>query len=245
MAGKRGLNASVLFDGYDLSRYFKEAAPGTDIELLDCTTFQPPGGDKEYITGFEDGKLSLDGYFQSDDVDEAAVDDVLNSVIGSETRQVITVSPENADTLGNRCFVIDADTVSYKVSSPVSNLVMSSAEIQSSSGLGYGFILQALAALTTTGNGSSLDNSASSANGGAGHLHVTAVSGTSPTLDAKIQHSTDDSVWVDLITFAQKTAIGAERVEVTGTVNRYLRAIRTIGGSSTPTFTVAIAFARY
>lgn len=241
---KRGLNASVLFNGYDLSRYFKSAAPGTDIELLDATTFQPTGGDKEFMSGFEDGKLSLEGFFQSDSVDADAVDDVINSVIGSTTRQVITVSPENADTLGNRCFAIDADTVSYKVTSPVGGLVMSTAEIQSSSGLGYGFILQILTALTATGNGTGLDNAASSANGGAGHLHVTARSGTSPTLDVKIQHSTDNSVWVDLITFAQKTAIGAERVEVTGTVNRYLRAIRTIGGTS-PSFTAAVAFARY
>lgn len=244
MAGKRGLNASVLFNGYDLSRYFKSAAPGTDVEMLDATTFQPPGGDKEFLPGFEDGKLSLEGFFQSDSVNAAAVDDVINAVIGSTTRQVVTVSPENADVLGNRCFVIDADTASYKVSSPVSGLVMSSAELQSSSGLGYGFILQALAALTTTGNGTSLDNTAATTNGGAGHLHVTAASGSTPTLDAKIQHSTDNSTWVDLITFAQKTAIGAERVEVTGTVRRYLRAIRTLGGSS-PNFTVAMAFARY
>lgn len=244
MAGKRGLNASVLFNGYDLSRYFKNAAPGTDIELLDATTFQPTSGDKEYLVGFEDGKLSLEGFFQSDSVNAAAVDDVINSVIGSTTRQVITVSPENADTLGNRCFVIDADTVAYKVSSPVSGLVMCSSEIQSSSGLGYGFILQVLTALTATGNGTSIDNSASSANGGAGHLHVTAKSGTSPTLDVKIQHSTNNSTWVDLITFTQKTAIGAERIEVTGTINRYARAIRTIGGTS-PSFTAAVSFARY
>lgn len=244
MAAKRGINASVLFNQYDLSTYFKMAAPSLDIDVYDCTTFQPAGGDKSYIPGFRDGKLTLEGFFQSDSVDEAAVDDVLNAVLGSETKQIVTLSPENADALGNRCYLMEVDQTQYKVSSPVDNLIMSNAAMQSSSGIGFGFILQALAALTATGNGSSLDNAAATLNGGAGHLHVIAADGTTPTGDFIIQHSTDNSTWVDLITFTQATDITYQRVEVTGTVRRYLRAIRTIGGTG-PSFTVAIAFARF
>lgn len=244
MAAKRGLNASVLFNQYDLSTYFKQAAPSLDIATLDGTSFQPSGGDRIYISSFRDGKLSLEGFFQSDSIDEAAVDDVLNAVIGSETKQIVTLSPENANALGNRCYLLEVDQTSYKVSSPADNLIMSNAEMQSSSGIGFGFILQALAALTATGNGTGLDNAAATTRGGAGHLHVTAASGTSPTCDVKIQHSTDGSTWVDLITFTQATGITYQRVEVTGTVNRHLRAIRTIGGTG-PSFTVAVAFARF
>lgn len=244
MAAKRGLSASVLFDAFDLSQFFKQFDPSLDIELLDGTPFQAANGDKVFISGFRDGKLSLEGFFDSNDVTQADVDDVLNSVIGSETKQVVTVSPEGALTLGLRCYLIDADTTRYAVSSPATGLIMSNADVQSSSGLGYGVILQPTAALTTTGNGASVDNAVATTKGGAGHIHVTAVAGTTPTLDAKIQHSVDDSVWVDLITFTQLTAIGKQRVEVTGTVNRYLRATRTIGGGS-PSFTTTIAFARF
>src|SRR5262249_50894233 len=125
------------------------------------------------------------------------------------------------------------------------NVIMSSAEIQSSSGLGYGVILQPLAALTTTGSGALVDNGVATTKGGAGHLHITAFAGTTPTIAVKIQHSVDGTVWVDLITFTTATAEFAERVEVTGTVNRHLRAIRTIGGSGGPSFTTAVAFARF
>ena len=75
-------------------------------------------------------------------------------------------------------------------------------------------------------------------------MHVTAVSGTSPTLDAVVRHSADDTTYADLATFTQATAVTAERKTVTGTVNRYLKCSLTIGGSSTPTVTAAIGFAR-
>ena len=244
MAAKRGLNASVLFNAYDLSQYLRNAAPALDIELLDATPFQAPGGDKVYVSGFRDGKLSLEGFFQSDSVNQAAIDDVFNSVIGGTTKQIVTVSPEGADAVGKRTFLIDADTTSYKVGSPATGLIQSNAEIQSSSGLGYGVILQPVAALTATGNGAAVDNAAATTKGGAGHLHIIAFAGTTPTITVKIQHSVDNSAWVDLITFTAATGKTAERIEVTGTVNRYLRAIRTIGGT-TPSFTIAVAFARF
>lgn len=243
MAAKRGLNASVLFDGYDLSTYLRTVAPSIDIELLDATTFQAAGGDKIFVGGFRDGKLSLEGFFDSD-ATTPEIDDVFNSVLGSETKQVVTLSPEGALAVGDRCYLIDADTIRYGVQSPATGLIQSNAEVQSSSGIGYGIILQPKASLTATGNGSTYDGAASSSRGGAGHLHVTAKSGTSPTLDGKIQHSADGSTWADLITFAQRTAIGAERVEVTGTVNRYLRFIRTIGGTG-PSFSVTVGFTRF
>lgn len=244
MAAKRGLSASVLFNKYDLSQYLRQVAPSLDIELLEATPFQAAGGDKVYITGFRDGKLSLEGFFESHEVTVDAIDDIFNAVIGSEIKQVVTVSPEGALTLGNRCFLMEADTVNYSVSAPATGLIMSNANLQSSSGIGHGRILQPTAALTATGNGTSVDNAAATTRGGAGHLHITAKAGTIPTITGKIQHSVDNSVWVDLITFGAASAETFERVEVTGTVNRYLRFIRTIGGTS-PSFTVTAAFTRF
>lgn len=244
MSAKRGLSASILVNGVDLSTFLRTVAPSLDMQLLDATTFQAANGDKIFVSGFRDGKLSLEGFFDSDAVTQAEIDDLFNSVLGSEIKQVATISPEGVLTLGNRCYLIDADTVRYGVQSPATGLIQCNAEIQSSSGLGYGVILQPKAALTATGNGSSVDNAASSANGGAGHLHVTAKSGTTPSITGKIQHSADNSTWADLITFTALTATGAQRVEVTGTVNRYLRFIRTISGTS-PSFDVTAGFARF
>ena len=92
---------------------------------------------------------------------------------------------------------------------------------------------------------SSVDNTASSANGGAGTLHVptNTVNGNTTI---KIQHSANDASWADLISF---TAVGSsaktsEIKAVTGTVNRYLRASASTAGSS-GSITFMIAFARF
>lgn len=217
MAAQRGLNCSVLFNGVDLSRFLKTAAPDLSAELLDATTFQAPGGDKEFLVGFRDGKLSLEGFFSADNVNEDDIDDIFNSVIGGEAKQLVTVSPEGADEVGKRAFIMEADTTSYKVSSPAKDLIMSNAEMQSSSGLGLGFILHPITpVVTATGDNASLDNGAASGNGGAAQIHVIAFDGTTPELDSKVQHSDDDSTWVDLAEFTQATGVTSERLEVDG-----------------------------
>lgn len=86
-------------------------------------------------------------------------------------------------------------------------------------------------------NYASVDESAATADGGAGHLHVIAFTGTTATI--KIQHSTDNTTWADLITFTAATGVTKQRVEVTGTVNRYVRAIVSAGTYTTLTFVVA------
>lgn len=70
-------------------------------------------------------------------------------------------------------------------------------------------------------------------------LDVTAASGTTPTLDVKLQHSPDGAIWSDLGTaFAQKTAIGTEVKVFTG-IHGFVRVISTIGGT-TPSFTYSV-----
>jgi hypothetical protein len=68
--------------------------------------------------------------------------------------------------------------------------------------------------------------------------------GTTPTITWKVQHSVDNSVWIDLMTFTLANDATSERETVSGTVNRYLRAIRTVGGSGGPTFECALSVAR-
>ena len=80
-------------------------------------------------------------------------------------------------------------------------------------------------------------------NGGVAYLNVTGVTGTSPNIVVKVQHSTNNSTWVDLATFTAATAIGAQRIPVSGTVNRYLRTLWTVTGT-TPSLTFTASFAR-
>ncbi len=68
---------------------------------------------------------------------------------------------------------------------------------------------------------------------------VTAVSGSTPTLDLKVQESDNGSTWRDFLALPQITAVGVYRV--TGKSNaRYMRYASTIAGT-TPSFTYQFA----
>lgn len=94
-------------------------------------------------------------------------------------------------------------------------------------------------ASTGAGTGGSFVLS-STVNGLVGYQGVSAYAGFTGVV-GKIQHSVDNSVWVDLITFTNVTTGPlAERLTAAGTVNRYLRHVGTVtgAGSITP-FSVA------
>lgn len=92
------------------------------------------------------------------------------------------------------------------------------------------------AALTATGNSSGLDIKKTPAGGVWVGIFVTAVSGTAPTADFKVQESDDDSTYNDVVTFGQITAAG-RWFRLVQSKKRYLRLARTIGGTI-PSFTV-------
>lgn len=77
--------------------------------------------------------------------------------------------------------------------------------------------------------------------GGIGYLQVSAYSGFTGVLH-KIVHSPDDTVYATLVTFANITAIGKERVEVSGTVDRYLSSNIDVTGAGS--ITPFMGFAR-
>ena len=100
------------------------------------------------------------------------------------------------------------------------------------------------------------------AKGGIFWLEVTAVAGTSPTLDVKLQgYDQDGADWVDLgdnvagtgaYAFAQKTGANKDQLTIypgltassnavcSGVLPNQLRAVGTVGGSSTPTVTYTL-----
>ena len=75
-------------------------------------------------------------------------------------------------------------------------------------------------------------------------LDLQHLSGTSPTVDVKLQHSPDAIVWYDLgAPFAQLTAVGNETLEFTD-FHGYVRAVVTLGGTSPVASLVLVASGR-
>lgn len=94
----------------------------------------------------------------------------------------------------------------------------------------------ASAARTVTGNSGALPGY-SNVQTLRAQLNVSAASGTSPTLNVLIEDSVDGgTTWNTVGTFAQKTAVSREVINVTAAFTDMLRVLWTIGGT-TPSFT--------
>ena len=239
MAFIHGKSAVVLNNEFNLSTYFNDISISRSVETAETTAFGASA--KAYIVGISDGTISLGGMF---DGAANAIDAEITDMIGS-TSGVVSISASGVTTIGTRMISATGIVTSYEVSAPVGDVVSASAEFQADDGVGNAVSLAALAAITTTTTGTSVDNAASSANGGFATLHVTANTMNGATV-CKVQHSSDNSTWADLQTFATvaTTITTAERLKVANgtTVNRYLRAVATAAGAGS--FTYHINFAR-
>lgn len=240
MAFAHGKDAEIFAGGtgygLDLTAYVKRVSHSGSAATADVTTLNDDW--TVLIAGNRDATMSLEGLF---DPAAGKIHDLFKGLLGAT---IIAAYFPQGDTLGNVGFGTSGILTGSPSEAPSDGAVTENGEIASSSGFEYLVSLHALAAETATGNGTSHDNTASSANGGSGFLIITAKSGTSPTNTVKIQHSADNTTWVDLVTFTQATDVGAQHVAATGTVNRYLRESRTIGGTGSPSFTFFAGFAR-
>lgn len=237
-----GKNTAVIWKATDLSAYFSDSSTSRSVDVAETTTYGVSGSSKTYIVGHNDGTVSLSGLW---DGAASAVDATLTATLGADGTHVATIAPAGL-AIGSRVHMADVEQTSYEVSSPVADVVAISAELQATGGLDAGVSLHALASESTSTNSTSVDNAASSANGGVAHLHVT-VNTRNGATTIKVQHSTDNSTWADLVTFASvsTSTTTSERVVVAAgtTVNRYLRAQSTVGGT-TGALTYTVSFAR-
>ena len=244
-----GKNTAVYVDEFDLTSYFTDVSITQENEVAETTAFGDTN--KSYLLGLRAGTLSMSGMWSAD---TDGSDEELQALLGNATTPLLTVR-EGAAAIGGSAVIAQANETNYAISSPVADVHTVTADFECTPNqvsnltfaLAGGVQLTAGASIAhgSLGNLSSVDNSASSANGGAATLHIptNTVNGNTTI---KIQHSANDASWADLITF---TVVGAstktsELKAVSGTVNRYLRASASTAGSS-GSITFMIAFARF
>lgn len=194
------------------------------------------GTGEEYTPGQLAGSVGIVGNFNSGAGNFSAV---MDTAAATEAGLLVTIAPAGL-TAGSLAFIADGNMSARSVDAAVKEAVAVSVTGTPNDGVDMGVLLHALTAETADGNGSGVDNAASSANGGVGAIHVTAYSGLT-SISLKVQHSTDNSVWADLITFTSVTATTWERKAVTGTVNQYVRAWWDVTGTGSCTFLMAFA----
>jgi hypothetical protein len=237
MAFSQGYKSRVLAGDFNISTVTTDWSEVHTVDMLD-TTVLTSGGVKTFIPGQDTSTLSVSGLLDVDGAADGHLDQLNDWKAASA--EPVTIAPRGL-TVGSECVMANALEASFSTSAAISDRVLFALECQTDGATDFGVLLHDLEAETADGNETSVNNSASSAGGGVGHLHVTALSGLT-SMQVAIQDSADDAVWADLIAFTASTAAEHQRLTVSGTVDQYVRAEWDATGTGSCTF--AVAFAR-
>jgi len=232
----------ALFDGRSILSTLTEVDIGREVVLEDNTVL----GDADEAwapVGLKRGTLSQRGFF----------DDAANSVhdhLVALVQRTAAIALEG-NTIGKK-FIgwAGAITTKYRRIASKGTLHKAEADYTVTGPVEEGIILHAHTQETAAGNtegASSVDNLASSANGGAGYAEVSQLTlGGYTNVALKIRHSADDITYADLIAFTVVTAAPTgERKTVAGTVNRHLASSWAYGGAGAgQSVTFVVGFAR-
>lgn len=237
MAFSHGKLCDLFIGAERLQGFYKSASLSADVDSADTSVFGL--NYKTFLTGQGSAKVDLEGFY---DINLTSRHTALFA-----SPEVATIGPAGL-AVSDRAWLLSAHTLTYMESAAVSDAVMTSLSLQSDARVGFGYAMSTAgaAAVTTTTNGAGVDNTTVSLANPFWVLdvHVTAASGTAPTLVVKIQDSANNSVFADVagITTGTLTTTGATRVTgTTTTLRRFWRVVHTVGGT-TPSFTVFSAF---
>jgi len=235
--------AYVLINGQDVRGYLTTITDTREARLEE-TTVLGDAYEQNAATGLMKFEMSQEGFF--DDA-TGAIHDVLSARLGSPSIIMLGY----AGNVAAAPFVGAAGPLveSYERVVKVGELHKAKAEYHASGAADEGAIVHALVARTADGDttAASVDGGASSADGAALYLSVTALTLDGATgVAIEVMDSADNTTFVNLGSFTAVTAAAvAERVVVAGTVNRYLAVAwdftGTPGAGASITFTVGVA----
>lgn len=202
-------------------------------------------------------KTSLRWYANSVGVNQGILKNTTNSakpfkISGYSVRQVTSVTVPTApplsicesgtSTAGLRALVVQANDTSYQVTGTTGDTVAVSAEFQVDGSFGSGafrgVVLAPLATYSTGTNTTAVDNGSTTFGGLVANFHVLS---NTEWVTMKIQHSSDNSIWVDLLTSTSFSQVSSEHLVTPNVVYRYLRVNITASGSTTPRIIVTAA----
>ena len=232
MAFRHGKDSKIYGNGYDLTSYFSSLNTPFTQETVETTTFSK--SNKTKLAGVGDGSMSGEGYY---DPSANAADEVLRAAMG--TAAGIWAHLPAGDTAGYPAIMISSIGTSYEVVASTDAAVSFSMEGEcDQDGVVGGLIVTPYGAVVATGNGATLDNAASSANGAIIDLQVFAIAGAAPSVTLEVRHSTDNfGASNDLLgTFTVVTAAPTKQrllIAAATTVNRYVRVRHVFGGTTT------------
>jgi len=233
---------SFLMNGVQLACFLKSFTPTAETEALDatvlCNTY------KSFEFGYRTGMISAEGLFSADAVNADDIHDVFKAAYDAGTSNVVTASLGTV-AVDAPAIMMDGPQLKYAIDTITGQLITVNAEFQATNGIAFGKWLANVQLNSGTTNGTSVDNTAGTTNGGVFHVHLH--NNTASDCDFKVQHSTDNSSWSDLTGAAVNNlsaahSSGSATVATGTTVSRYIRLVSVITGGDTTL--VSAAFAR-
>ena len=230
MAKQSGLNVRLYVEGNDLSGDANSLTGfGYSQENYDTTTLDLSAMSR--IIGRVDSSVGVSAFFDSASTHISAVATANSGKLPAVDQDVL-IALDSA--IGSDCFAFVAKQSDYNVSGSTGSPITVDVNYEVNGNLpDFGKMLTAFTDThSSASSNASLDNSASSASGGTAYLQVFSLA--SGTVVFKVEHSTNNASWSTLATFTGATGVTAERVAITGTINRYVRL------TSTGTFSNAV-----
>lgn len=239
----------AFLPGYGIRVFANELAVSATVagvtashsrQVSEVTTVVDLGA--RFVPGLKSGTMSLRG--PSDSAMAGNLNAELNAAIGVDNSLLVTALPDG-DAVGKPALFCLADMTDWAIDANVSDAVGFTMGATADESVDMGWVLHPLTAEVADVNGTSVDRGTvgvPSTGGLAAAISVTAYSGLTSAL-LKVQHSVDNSVWADLVTFTSVTGVTSERRAVANgtTVNRYLRAVTDVTGTGSVTFIMVVA----
>ena len=233
--------AKIYIGAYELTSRLNSASLNQTVNLLDDTAFGATA--RSRVAGLTGADLTLGGFLELG----AGYSETVISTNLAAADTIITVCPTASGAIGERAYTMKSIQGEYYPAGDIGGLHTFTMGAYSSGSrpLIRGTVMENSAKTTTTsGTGRQLGAVASGQKLYA-IMHITAVSGTNPTLDVIVE---SDNVAgftsaQTRITFTQATGVTSEWKEydyALANTDDYWRASWTIGGTDTPSFTTTI-----
>ena len=239
MAFRSAQQARVYVGILNASCYTRSVSMDASIEMLDTTTICDT--DKQYIPGQDTSTFSVAGPLDASAASNGQWDSLVDQKQADDP-VAITYMPLGTD---GAAWLIDGIETNLTDEAGVGGTVDWSLSAQTTGQTDMnGVILENATTVTTDTDGTANTGPAGgTSNGAVAHLHVTAYSGLTSD-DIIIEGSTSGAFGGEettVFTFTQVTDVTSERIEVTGTVPRYLRVVDDVTGTGSITRTVAVS----
>jgi hypothetical protein len=235
-------NVRLFVAGADLTTVNNKLELTAEVEAQDSTAFVPTGDAwSEVLPGLRTFEASGEGQWEAGD--PGKVDNVSFSDLGAATPW--TACPATA-AVSSLAWLGSTQRTSYELGAPVGDVAPWKADGKGTSPLVRGVIAHPPGtARTTTGVGSSVQLGAVSATQALYvGLHVHSVTGTTPSITARIEsdNATGFPSAVTVGTFVAANAIGGQWLRIPGPItDDWFRAAWTISGTG-PSFLFTVSF---